>query len=81
MNPFELPATGKSSDWLIFGAMLLAIALPVGGFVIWWAVFRKKSKKHHRKRRQRHSRQRNPTLAQTSGLPPKRDPDQPPAGL
>ena len=81
MNPFDLPATGKTSDWLIFGAMLLAIALPVGGFMIWWALFRKKSKKQRRKRRQRHSRQRNPTRAQTGGLPPKREPDQPPAGL
>jgi di/tricarboxylate transporter len=81
MNPFELPATGTSADWLMFAAMLLAIGLPLASFVIWLAVFRKKSKKQRRKHRQRHSRQRNPTLAQTGGLPPKRDPNQPPAGL
>jgi di/tricarboxylate transporter len=81
MNPFALPTSGKSADWLIFGAMLLAIGLPIACFFIWYAVFRKKSKKAHRKRRQRHSRQHNPTLAETGGLPPKRDPNQPPAGL
>jgi heme/copper-type cytochrome/quinol oxidase subunit 2 len=80
-NPFELPATGKSADWLIFVAMLLAIGLPIAGFVIWLTVYRNKTKKARRKRRQRHSRQHNPTLAETGGLPPKRDPNQPPAGL
>jgi hypothetical protein len=81
MNPFEMPTTGKSADWLIFGVMLLAIGLPVGAFVIWWTVFRKNSQRQRRKRRQRHRRQRNPTLAETGGLPPRRDPNQPPAGL
>jgi len=81
MNPFELPATGKSADWLIFGAMLVAIGLPIAGFVIWLTVFRPNAKKRRRKHRQRHSRQRNPTLAETGGLPAKRDPNQPPAGL
>ena len=65
----------------MFGAMLLAIGLPIAGFVIWLVVFRPKTKKQRRKRRQRHSRQHNPTLAETGGLPPKRDPNQPPAGL
>jgi hypothetical protein len=49
--------------------------------VIWIAVFRRKSKKKRRKHRQRHHRQHNPTLAETGGLPPKRDPNQPPTGL
>jgi di/tricarboxylate transporter len=80
-NPFALPTSGKSADWLIFGSMLLAIGLPIACFVIWFVVFRKKTKKARRKRRQRHSRQHNPTLAETGGLPPKRDPNQPPAGL
>ena len=33
-----------------------------------------------RKRKHRHHRPLNPTLAQTGGLPPKRDPNQPPPG-
>jgi hypothetical protein len=81
MNPIALPATARSADWLIFGAMLLAIGLPVAAIVGWWVLFRNKPKKPRRKRRQRHSRQHNPTLAETGGLPPKRDPNQPPPGL
>ena len=81
MNPLALPTTGRSADWLIFGAMLLALGLPIAGFAIWFAVFRNKTTKARRKRRQRHSRQHNPTRAEVGGLPPKRDPNQPPAGL
>jgi LPXTG-motif cell wall-anchored protein len=77
MNPFALPTTGNTTDWLIFAAMPLGIA----GVVIWIAVFRRKSKKKRRKHRQRHHRQHNPTLAETGGLPPKRDPNQLPPGL
>ena len=65
----------------MFIAMLLAIGIPVASFVIWWVVYRKTPKKLRRKRRQRHSRQHNPTRADLGGLPPKRDPNQPPAGL
>ncbi|HRY47401.1 MAG TPA: hypothetical protein P5186_05080 [Candidatus Paceibacterota bacterium] len=39
---------------------------------------------HHRRRRHRHKhehRQRNPTLAETGGLPPLRDPNAPPPPL
>ena len=81
MNPFALPTTGKTADWLIFAAMLLAIGLGIAGVVIWIVVFRGKSKKKRRKRRQRHQRQHNPTLAETGGLPPRRDPNLPPPGL
>ena len=82
MNPLALPTTGKSAEsWLQFIAMLLAIGLPIAGMAIWFAVFRNKTKKARRKRRQRHSRQHNPTRAEVGGLPPKRDPNQPPAGL
>jgi heme/copper-type cytochrome/quinol oxidase subunit 2 len=81
MNPFALPTTGNTTDWLIFAATLLAIGLPIAGVVIWIAMFRRKSKKRRRKHRQRHHRQHNPTLAETGGLPPKRDPNQLPPGL
>ena len=81
MNPFALPTTGNTTDWLIFAATLLAIGLLIAGVVIWIAVFRGKSKKKRRKRRQRHQRQHNPTLAETGGLPPRRDPNLPPPGL
>lgn len=81
MNPLALPTAGKTADWLTFAVMLLAIGLGIAGVVIWIAVFRNKSKKKRRKHRQRHQRQHNPTLAETGGLPPKRDPNLPPPGL
>jgi hypothetical protein len=37
-----------------------------------------KEKDHHGRRRRRHHRPRNPTLAETGGLPPIRGDDQPP---
>jgi preprotein translocase subunit YajC len=81
MNPFDLSPNSTSTDWLIFLVMLLAIGMGIAGVVIWLVVLRPQSKKQRRKHRQRHQRQRNPTLAQTGGLPPKRDPNQPPASL
>lgn len=82
MNPFELPASGKSADWLIFAAMLMAMGIPVFCFVIWLLVVRKSGKKRRRKKlKHRHHRQVNPTLAETGGLPPRRDPGEPPRGI
>ena len=81
MNPFDLPANSTTADWLTFAVMLLAFGVGITGVVIWLFVLRPKSKKAHRKHRQRHHRQHNPTLAETGGLPPKRDPNQPPASL
>jgi uncharacterized membrane protein YciS (DUF1049 family) len=78
-NPFELPTNHASSDWLIFVAILLAVGIGIACFIIWIFLFRKSSKKH-RRRQKRHHRQHNPTLAQTGGLPPIRDPNQPPRG-
>jgi hypothetical protein len=80
MNPFDLPSSSGSSDWLIFVALLLAMGIPVFCFVIWLLVFRQPGKKRHRHRKHRHRRRANPTLAQTGGLPPQRDPNQPPPG-
>lgn len=81
MNPFDTSTNSTATDWLIFVVMLLAMGVGIAGVVIWLVVLRPKSKKSRRKHRQRHQRQHNPTLAQTGGLPPKRDPNQPPASL
>jgi len=79
---FSLPSNGVKADWLIFLVMIAAVGIAVGCVVIWMAVYRPKSKKAKRKhRRKRHQRQHNPTLAETGGLPPVRDPNQPPPGL
>ena len=79
---FALPSNGRKADWVIFAAMVLAIGLAVGIVTIWYVVYRPKKKKVKRsKHRRRHHRQHNPTLAETGGLPPVRDPDQPPSGL
>lgn len=77
---FELPESHVSSDWLVFLAILLAVGLGVGCFVVWFYLFGKGSKKKRRQRR-RHHRKLNPTLAQTGGLPPPREPNQPPRGV
>jgi heme/copper-type cytochrome/quinol oxidase subunit 2 len=65
-------------EWLNFLIMTLAIVLVAIGCLIWFLVFRKKRKRKHRPH-SHEKRQLNPTLAECGGLPPKRDPDQPPA--
>ena len=64
-------------QWLNFVAVAGGMLLGAVGVLIWYLFFRKKRK---RKRRQHHREKRplNPTLAETQGLPPRRDPDQPP---
>ena len=79
-NLFELPENSASADWLIFVAILLAVGIGIACFIIWIFMFRK-SGKRRRKRQKRHHRQHNPTLAETGGLPPKRDLNQPPRGV
>ncbi len=81
MNPLYLPDNGQSADWLLYLAALLGIGLIIGIVTIWMYVVRPKKKKRKHHHRKRHQRQHNPTLAETKGLPPMRDPDQPPAGL
>jgi hypothetical protein len=81
MNPFYLPDNGRSADWLLYLISLLAIGLAIGIVVVWMYVVRPKKKKRKHRHRKRHNRQHNPTLAQTGGLPPIRDPNEPPAGL
>lgn len=64
-------------QWLNFLAVVGCMLLGALGVLIWFLYFRKKRKrkyKHHREKRPL-----NPTLAETGGLPPKRDlNDQPP---
>jgi hypothetical protein len=64
-------------QWLDFLAVTGSMLLGAVGVLIWFLFFRTKRK---RKRRPHHheKRQPKPTLANTSGLPPRRDPDQPP---
>ena len=81
MNPFYLPDNGRSADWLLYLVCLFAIGVSIGIVVIWMYVVRPKKKKRKHRQRKRHHRQHNPTLAETGGLPPVRDPDEPPAGL
>ncbi|HSY19175.1 MAG TPA: hypothetical protein VK815_12610 [Candidatus Acidoferrales bacterium] len=79
-NIFSLPSTGNSADWLMFAVMVAAIGLGIGVVAIWAVVYRPKSKKRKHKHRKRHHRQHNPTLAEKGGLPPMRNPNQPPPG-
>jgi uncharacterized iron-regulated membrane protein len=65
-------------QWLGFMVFLLLLFLCLGGLVVWLQT--SKGGKGKRKRKHRHHRATNPTLAQTGGLPPKRDPNVPPPG-
>jgi hypothetical protein len=79
MNNWFMPtANSPLLQWLGFLLFLLLVCVCMGAVVVWLQVGRK----HHgkRKRRRRHRRQSNPTLAQTGGLPPRRDPNVPPQG-
>ncbi len=82
MSPFALPANSRvSSDSLVFAVMLLAIGIGIGCYVIWLMVIRNSSAKNEKqKKKLRHHRPRNPSRAEAGGLPPVRDPDEPPAG-
>jgi hypothetical protein len=75
-----LALEGPLPQWVNFLAMAVAILVVAIGSLVWFLAFRTKRK---RKRRHRHRERRpiNPTLDQTGGLPPKRDPDQPPSEL
>ena len=79
MKSWSLPsADSPVVQWLEFIGFLLLLFICVGGFIVWFQIAR--SSKAKRKRKHRHHRPTNPTLAQTGGLPPKRDPDQAPPG-
>ncbi len=79
MKRFYLPtADSPVIQWLGFTVFLVLVILVIAGFIVWLKVLR--NGKSKRKRKRRHRRPINPTLAETGGLPPKRDPNQPPAG-
>lgn len=79
MKSWFLPtANSPVLQWLGFVAFLLLLFVCLGGFMVWLMMAR--GGKSKRKRKHRHHRPTNPTLAQTGGLPPKRDPNQPPPG-
>ena len=80
MKSWYLPtADSPALEWLGFAAFLLVLFICLGGFIVWLKLSRGgASKRKHRKHR--HHRPTNPTLAQTGGLPPKRDPNLPPPG-
>jgi hypothetical protein len=78
MKKFFLPsADSPVYQWLGFILFLLLMCAVLGGLFIWVSMRNSKSK---RKRKHRHHRPTNPTLDQTGGLPPKRDPGVPPPG-
>ncbi len=78
LSKFFLPnASSPVLEWLGFIIFLLLLFVCLG-IVVVLAVTRGSRSK--RKRKHRHHRPTNPTLAQTGGLPPKRDPKLPPPG-
>jgi len=77
---FSLPQNNAKADWLIFLVMILAIGVAVSIVVVWMVVYRPKNKKKRKHKHRRHNRQHNPTLAESGGLPPMRDHNQPPPG-
>ena len=81
MNFLHAPASNQTGDWITFIILFITVTLPIPGFALWLMFFRKKGHKHgHKHRKRRKHRRINPTRAQTGGLPPKRDPNQPPPG-
>ena len=77
---FSLPQNNAKADWLLFLAMVFTIGVAISIVVVWMVIYRPKKKKRKQKHRRRHNRQHNPTLAESGGLPPMRDHNQPPPG-
>ena len=75
-----MPSSSDTSQWLIFFAALLAVGIGLTGFVAWYFLGRKSGKRHRANQRRREHRKANPTLAETGGLPPVRESNQPPRG-
>jgi hypothetical protein len=63
--------SGATASWLVFLGIMVAACLIITIGVVWFTVLRKSSGKKKRKNRSRR-RQKNPTLAETGGLPPVR---------
>jgi hypothetical protein len=80
MNLFDT-SRSASAQWLVFLVFLLAIGLGITGFVLWFFVLRKTGGKRRRRRKHHGHRRLNPTRAEQGGLPPLRDPGEPPRGV
>jgi ABC-type nickel/cobalt efflux system permease component RcnA len=81
MKNWYLPsADSPILEWLGFIAFLLLLCVCLGAFIIWLRMAKSHKVKHNKHHKHRHHRPINPTLAQTGGLPPKRDPNTPPPG-
>ena len=79
MDKAALPLPAPDSwlhDWVGVGIILLA-SLLVAGLIAWWYKHRHAARKRKRKRNSER-RKLNPTLDQAGGLPPPRDPNEPP---
>jgi hypothetical protein len=74
--------TDTNTDWLIFFAILLLLAIITFAAVVWLKVCRPTGLKlHHKHHKHHHHHQANPPLAEAGGPPPVRPPDQPPRGV
>jgi uncharacterized iron-regulated membrane protein len=81
MKSIDMQSSGETGQWLLFFGALAILAIGLTGFVLWIFLFRKPGSHRHQKRsRRREHRKVNPTLAETGGLPPVREPNQPPRG-
>jgi dolichyl-phosphate-mannose--protein O-mannosyl transferase len=79
MKSFFAPtADSPVLQWLGLIGILLFFFVVAAGVIAWRQSAKTSGRK--RKRKHRHHRPTNPTLAQLGGLPPKRDPNQPPPG-
>jgi hypothetical protein len=77
MRQYFITSAGTATEWLFFFAVLLVLGLAVGGLIIWLTLFRKSGKR--RRKNRNHRRRKNPTLAETGGLPPVRESKKPDA--
>jgi membrane protein implicated in regulation of membrane protease activity len=79
MNCFAtmLAAFEPLPQWANFLAIFVVIVLSALAVFLWAVMFRKKRKRKHR---QHHHEKRklNPTLAESGGLPPPREPEKSP---
>lgn len=80
MDSLDISNPAPMAGWLMFLLYLLAICVPVAIGAVWYAMTHHRNKKRRRKRHHHSSRQRRISLAETGGLPPPRDPNQPPPG-
>jgi hypothetical protein len=67
--------TPAEIQWLDFSIFFGAFAIVAIATLVWY--FRFRNKKKRRRKHHRHHRQIKPTLAQTGGLPPVRQPENP----